>query len=561
MAKDSDKKTLRDWLRVVFRRRILFLVGTAVFAVGWLVAAHFVLPMKYTATTIFERRSDPASQEQASNAPESVRSLQLTMPHDLKGYDAVAQAAEDLGLIRGLPHDDQGNLTAAGEQRKQEIVLKLVKSITVTSVESPAVDRVSVSFTDDDPELVQQLPDTLVRNYISRTSEMIVERLRESQGFLVTQVDDGKRRLSELTARKIEFETKNAGMLPDDPGELQDTLDQISTDIDSVRRQQTVAGQTVAKLKEMAAARKPKEDGQPVQTVKGPNPELTRLKGQLEEAKEQLETATTLNHMTEKHPTVITLRRKVEDLETRIEGTDEEAVLHTVYGSATQMPDNLDVQLAAAESAVDMTTNELERLDARQLRYQNLLANFGPIRREFLDHAKKMDEQEAETKRWEERLTEVEMALAAEVAQRRTHMKAVQVAQPQYKPSSPKLTFVLGVAIVGGLAFGGGLVFLLNVLDRAVRTTEDAAVHFGLPIYGVIDEIVTPRELAKRKWTRRTIGTAATVVALAALALSCMSIVLWLEYPDQHEKWKADPVTYLSRQASEKIEWLKSRMM
>ena len=496
----------------------------SLFSLAWLVAAHWI-PLKYTATTIFERRSDAASPEQASNAPESVRSLQLTMPHDLKGYDAVAQAAEDLGLTRGLPHDDQGNLTAAGEQRKQEIVRKLVKGIDVkVAFQSEQVDRVAVSFTDSDPKLVQQLSDTLVRNYISRTIEMIVERLMASQGFLVNQVDDGKRRLSELTTQKIAFEIRHAGMLPDDPGALQDTVEQISADIDLIRCQQTEAKQTVAKLKQMVAARKPKEDGQPVQTVKGPNPESQRLKEQLEEANEQLDTARTVDSMKEKHPRVVMLRARIAHLEYRIKDTPEETVLQRVYGSGAQMPDNLDVQLATAESLVEMTTYELMRLQARQNRYQNLLANFGPIRRDFLELAKKVAQQEAETERWEERLTEVEMALAAEVAQRRTHMQAVQVAQPQFLPLFPKLWMVLLVAYIGGVLAGGVGALL--------------PFRFALP--------------------GRLLLTLVLLVAMLGTGVGVMSNVLRLEYPSQHEEWKAAPVSYLEGKADAAWAWVLS---
>ena len=65
-------------------------------------------------------------------------------------------------------------------------------------------------------------------------------------------------------------------------------------------------------------------------------------------------------------------------------------------------------------------------------------------------------------------------------------------------------------AIVGGLAFGAGLVFLANLLDRSVSTTEEAVHHFDLPVHGVIAEIVT----ARQQWVRRTkvwtIGPAVT---------------------------------------------------
>ena len=58
MAETTHKATPRDLLRSVFRRRLLFLSGTAIFAFAALVGALW-WPVKYTAMAKFERRSDP----------------------------------------------------------------------------------------------------------------------------------------------------------------------------------------------------------------------------------------------------------------------------------------------------------------------------------------------------------------------------------------------------------------------------------------------------------------------------------------------------------------------
>jgi uncharacterized protein involved in exopolysaccharide biosynthesis len=489
----------------------MLLLGMSLFVLIWLVVAHYVLPVRYTATTIFERRSDAASPAQTSDVPDSVQALRSTMEHDLKGFDAVAQAAEDCGLTRGLPHDEEGKLTPAGDARKQELVLSLMSRITMTmDVATNQVDRVSVSITDADPRLVQQLPDTLVRNYINRVSREIEWRLTESKKFLAKQVDDGKGRVRELTTRLIEFQIRHAGMLPDDPGAIVDTLQQIKADTDTLRQQRLEAGRNVTRLKEMLAARKVGEGL--VQVVKGPNPERQRLKERLQEAKEELEEAKVRRYMTEKHPAVATLRRRITDLEDRVKETPEETVLHTVYGQDTPVPDDLDVLLASAASSVELTTNELERLWARESLYQNLLANFGAVRQEYLGLMADLAEQEAKRNAWETRLTEVEMALATEVAKRGTHLNAIQAAQPQYRPLSPKFWVVLLVALAGGVLAG----------------IPCALVPIRFPPNG------------------RLLLSLVVLAAMISAGLGAMSNVLRLEYPEEYAKWKAAPVSYLA---------------
>jgi hypothetical protein len=140
------------------------------------------------------------------------------------------------------------------------------------------------------------------------------------------------------------------------------------------------------------------------------------------------------------------------------------------------------------------------------------------------------------------------MALTAEVQNHRTHQEPVQAALPQYKPSYPPLTFVLVGALVGGLAVGGGLVFLVNAMDRSLQTTGDA-VGFGMPVLGVIDEIVAERERVKRKRRRWTLGPVISAVIVIALGFTSLSLVLWLKYPDQFAKLWADPVSLVLRPA------------
>ncbi|KPK48819.1 MAG: hypothetical protein AMK72_06000 [Planctomycetes bacterium SM23_25] len=131
--------------------------------------------------------------------------------------------------------------------------------------------------------------------------------------------------------------------------------------------------------------------------------------------------------MTENHPTVQALRKKIaniesgiEKIEKEIEETPEEAVLQRVFGRDSSAAEELAVALAAVQSQVDMATRELDRLEKRQRELQAVLADYAPVRQQYLEVIRKCDELESEKANWQKRLTEVQMALSAEVAKRRT---------------------------------------------------------------------------------------------------------------------------------------------
>jgi len=547
MAETSGKKTPRDLLRVVFRRWRPFVLGASLFAIAAMLGGQLV-PLKYTGETKFERRGDPASEENARARSESFETLKLTLQHELIGFDAVAKAAEDERLMTGLPHGPDGQLTHQGIIARQELVNRLIRTLKVTwDVRSEQVDLVTVSFTHDDPLLAERMPNTLVRNYINRIGQQTVDRLTVSRDFLEKQVKECTTRVDDITKKRLEFEAKHAGALPDNPGALQQRIEVLTKDIDTVRVQNTMARDKVARFKALGLATTG-PSSQPVQVIRGPNPELKALQGQLQKFQEDLDSALALNRMTENHPTIKMLRKKVEQLKEKIKETPEEAVIHSVYGVSQQSGD-MAMQMAAAESEVEVTDRELQRLQAQLSEHQRVMANFAPIRQEYIQMLEKQREVEAERTRWQQRQSGVQMDLAAEIANRRTHLSAVQVAQKQSKPSSPSLLMVLALALGGGLAFGSGLVFLTQMLDRSISTTEEAARHFGLPIHGVTEEIVPPRLRARRRMRRWILGPVISFVVLAALVVSAVNIAIWLEYHDLYAEWRRSPVGFLVQAA------------
>lgn len=263
----------------------------------------------------------------------------MTLQHELVGTNAVEAAAEELEkkrLLPALPRGQDGKLTTEGRMLRQEVVRNLSADLKVIfEVRSKEVDLVSVSFTDPDPRLAQELPNTLITNYIDRISEQIVTNLTSSRDFLQTKVDEANTRLAELTRKRIDFETKYAGMLPDNPGALQQEIQRIATDTDTVRRQQALAKQKLDQIRViLGRSAAPEDDGSAAapegvgsatesalsaeREYKDATQDLARLQDQQQQYQRSLDESRTLLHMTEKHPRVVALRKQIDALDKRI---------------------------------------------------------------------------------------------------------------------------------------------------------------------------------------------------------------------------------------------------
>jgi uncharacterized protein involved in exopolysaccharide biosynthesis len=606
MAQETKKKTPRDLLRAVFRRRLLFLVSASMFALTALVVSSW-WPLKYTAMAKFERRADPASEDLVRGKSESFDALKMTLQHELVGTGAVEQAVNDLEqkrLLPPLPRGQDAKLTPEGQRQRQDLVRKLMDNLKVLfEVRSEQVDLVSVSFTDADPRLAQELPNILVTNYINHTSEQIVSSLTASRDFLQAKFNEVDARSVELIRKRIDYETKYAGMLPDSPAVLQQEIQRITTDIGLVRRQQALASQKVEQIRIILgqaspppgkAAPAPKEGPEKTppaasekpastselsveQEYKDATQELGRLQDQQQQYQKSMDEMRTLLHMTEKHPKVIAMKKQMEDMDKRlVTAKNRVADLENRLKESRTLPSTsplpadptldplrartfelqqaqLAMEMNTAQAEYQMATNEIARLEARQADLQKVMANYGPVRQEYMGIVKEVTDQKAEVDRWQNRLNEVQMALSAEAAKHRTHLNQVELAQEQFTPSSPKLLYVLALALVGGLAFGGGLVFLTNAVDRSIATTEDAVDHFGLPVLGTIGEITTVRQRARRRVIQWGLVPAAAVLVAIAIGIATLNIALWLNYREMYNQWRASPVQFIVTKIGESV--------
>jgi uncharacterized protein involved in exopolysaccharide biosynthesis len=533
--------------RVLFRRRRAFLLGAAAVAFAVLVASTY-LPVEYAATARVELQPEPTAGEAAPGQGAAAGPADLVA--SIAGRAAVEKAADDLGLTRWLPPDATSDPSMPSPTVRQELVAGLMKSLRITREPRPGqADVIAITCTNRDPRLARELPNALVTNYVLAAEGQRLKRLGESRDALQKQVSDADARLAELTKRQIDFETRQGAAMPESPGAIHQRIQEVRAQLDSLRVQESAARQKVERLRQLATVAKPPEE--PQEVIKGPNPVYKDIEDRLREAQAEYATATGVRNMREDHPTVQTLRKKIETLKKQLEEVPKETVIQKTYTSKATTGNDLTLQLATAQSEVDKAALETKRLEARLAEAQNDLVKFGPAREEYLALLKQADEQRAELRRRQDRLAEAQTSLAGEEARRGTALASVQLAEKPLHPSSPALWHVLGVALLGGLVAGAALALAAQAMDRTIATADEAARAFNLPVCGTISEIVSPRRRVWRAAKRWVLRPAVTLVILAAVGLAALGAVLRLNCPDQYERWREHPQAFLHEQLAD----------
>ena len=550
MTQSKKRWTPRDLLRIVFRRRYLFLLGTAIFAFVTFVVAHY-LPLKYTGTTKFERILDPSIYDVKV---EDFVKERRTLRYELAGHRAVDMAAEELKkLVKGERKPD-GTLTAQGELDKLELVNKLKANVSLQwDVRSERVDMISVSFTHDDPEIAEQMPNTLVKNYIEWRSQQTLDSLEASEKFLRKQVETAEKQITELKKTRIRFETDHADAMFDQPGDIQTRILQGSTRLDILRMQEKFLAQSVSELETTVAEYQRLEAAgtRPVREVIKPNEERIKLVSQYERYEEILKEELLVKK--EKHPSIKHLRMRMAMLKAKIEKMPEKVTAEEVM-EAKQLPPDRKKDLERSKRELTSAQKEIERIENKQKSLEKALANFTKTRQEYDEIKSKLTEKETEIKEWQTKLRNIRVNLAAQLNDRRTRLKTLQAAQPQTRPSSPSLWRIMALAIAGGLACGGGLVLLTNLMDRSIATTEDAVKYFNIPVHGVIGEVISHKRQSTRRIFRWALMPVMAVIIVVSLGLSGTSIYLYLNYPKTYEEWRQDRVGWVLTTVTEKLQ-------
>ncbi len=503
--KKQKEDSFIDVVRLIIRRRWIFFIGSVGFAILALLVS-LLLPVKYTATATFESRTDTVVEYSGETKNQTFRVAKMTLRQELAGVNALKKAIDELGI----PYSSEEEKDA-----KARLFSNLIK--IYWRVNTDNVDLIQVEFSHSDPAIAEGIPNVLVRNYIKRISQKIVDQLQRSKEFVVKQVRASDEKIAKLKKKEIEIISRYGLDVSDKPGQVRDEIIRINTEIESLKRQQKIAQSKIERLKKLLR--------------------MTRLR-ELYNEKTLVENkiATLLSEycMSEHHPQVISLKIRLRQIEQKINRT-----------KVASDPENLDfdekvdailTDIATAKSEIATLDGEIHRLEIRRNKYEELLSNLGPILYQYSHLESQLREELLQNNRWRNKLTALESAIKAEEVKCRTQLSTIQPAKSPYRPVSPRLWTVLFFAVAGGITFGYVLTFGIENADHTIHSPEEAAKTFDLPVVGVVDEILTPTQKTLRKVRQKTVSLVVISLLLGGFFASVGSVTLRLKYPNKYHK-------------------------
>jgi capsular exopolysaccharide synthesis family protein len=489
----TDYLQIRDYLRIVYRRRWMFV---AILVVGLLCG----MLLNWMTAPIFEAQA----------------TLQIDMDLNVLGVDRPLVPLDQrdwmreflptqLGILQSrnlarLAHDE---LTRADRSRPAGNNLASTSNAP-TTVESPdlgttrvpTVDEivrgrtvslvrdsrlVNVGFRTTDPSLSAQVANALARAYLQQNSEFRSRTSGDASDWLTKQVGELRKLVEESETALQRYRTQHGAdaLITDRLGtEQQNVVVQKLAALQAAEtRARTETIEKRAQYNQLVAARSNRE---PLDTVPAiaSNAYIQGLKVELATLQRQLMQAS--NELGERHPEIIKLTGAVQNAERKVQ---------TEISNAARAIEN---DFEAAQSRERQLVADLGRQKLEVQSLNGKAVEYTALEREATSNREVLDRLLQRSR---------ETALTRELQP--TNIRVLDWAEAPRLPILPRKQRNMLIALFGSGGLALGLIFVLEIFNTRITSPEDVKQHLRLRVLGVV-----PRVKAKNGRASLLLGNA-----------------------------------------------------
>jgi len=365
-----------------------------------------------------------------------------------------------------------------------------------------------ITYSAPSAALAQQVNAQLTSLFIDENIREQSEQSESTTEFLSSELLGAKQNLAEQEAKIKGFKAENLGQLPSQMESnvrilegLQERRQNLSQSLNRAQQQKQYLQSMVAQYR---SARIADDKG---------GSSLTSINAQLIHLREQLADAQT--KYTESHPDVIKLKSLIAKLEKQ--KADMEAAMASGTAATNPPPTTsadlqsplaqLEGQLKANEQEIQDTKRELASVDAQIGGYQGRL-NLTPMREQQLADLTRDYEQSKAN--YDSLLKKQYQSQLATNLQKRQQGEQFRIIDPPSLPTNPyspdRMKYSLA-GLLGGMALGIGLAFLVEMTDDRIRREDEVAeftnarVLVGIPHLATLGEQRSRRRRHALEWT------------------------------------------------------------
>jgi len=399
---------------------------------------------------------------------ENLQTLELmkTIEQTLQNRALLERVFETLNLAKNPSFNVPQN---GVRQTREELLKDLDELVTVKLRRGTRLIDIRVEHTD--AALTASIGNALVREYLRMNFEQNSAASEVANEFLSTELKRLRTRLalSENALQSYKEKTKSAS-LEERQNIVVEKLKELSqkvTTAKSVRIEKEAEYNQVQRLGQDPAALM-------VLSAVAGNPTVMEIRSNIGRVESEL--ALVKLRYKEKHPRYAQAVSQLEEWKNML----TKAILN--------VPATIRSAYEAARASEEALEHALREQETAAIELNKLALEFNGLAREVESDRSLY---EAVQKRIKETAVTKEL--------KPSKVRIIQEASVPEKPVRPKPLKVVLLALVGGLMGGVGLIFLLNALDRSVKTVDEAETFLNLPVLATVPKLAGRNQSEQRR--------------------------------------------------------------
>jgi polysaccharide chain length determinant protein (PEP-CTERM system associated) len=494
---------IRLAIHSVWNRRWLALgIAWALCLLGWLAVA--LIPSSYESKArVLVRTQSILNDRIGVSASEQRKSLERLQ-------QTLTSSTNLEKIVRG---------TSLGRKitSEQELAGKVDSLRTAVEIKADPLDEsvLNLSATLGSPsqarEVVQKMIDVAEEDSLSGDRR----ETRQSLRFLDTQLETRRKQLQEAEARRVDFETKNLGMLPG-VGSVSTRMAAARSELSQIDSQLIQARSSLAALNSQLAGTPP------MLTTPGfsgggggggGNPALAQAQAELASMRAR--------GFTDSHPDIIAIRSQISILRSQPgaapsapSGGGSIKTPNPAYSSLQSMRAEREASVTALSARKSALEADIASLAGKQSLEPGVQAEMERISRDYdvlkTQYDKLLADREA-------------IRLRGQVESQTDAVQFQVIDRPSLSrtPAAPNRLLLLALVLFAGLGAGVGGAFAMGHLQTSYATAAKLEKSSGLPVIGSISQMLTSAQRVERKRKMKLFagGTGALFIAFAMLVV------------------------------------------
>jgi len=508
---EEEALSMGEYFAILRRRKWPLLVSSTVVALIALLGAFF-WPALYTsqATILIEEQEVPREFVTSTITSYAAQQIQVISQRVLT-VDSIARISDKYGLFIDESTNRRPPATEIALDFRQLMSLDLVSADVIdprSGRPQEATIAFTLSFDDEMPKVAQQVTNELVTLFLDENLRTRTERVANTEEFLAAQAANLNGELTNLERAIADFKEQNGDALPELYQYNLSTLERRTSEVGDIDRRARELSRRRVELASELEMLSPR-----AASVSSDGSSLLGTSEQLRALNEEYQQKLTIYH--ERHPDMMSLKRRIDEMQVLLENKDTNRASATSDNPAFII---VRTQLASVDGELVALNEKREQLGSQIQKYQNLLSRSPIVERDYNSLQRDYASVQARYQDVKSQQRTAELAESMESERKGERFVLVEPPSLPFEPSSPNRPALVLIGLVLAIGAGVGMVLLLEAMDGGIYTEKALVKLVGVPPFAVVGYIETNQERARRGVLRTrfvvSLILVATVIAM-----------------------------------------------